>query len=80
MNETFNFKNVEVELAGRSSRWVPKLSYAVKMKSKGDDALYKYKKLKLRALAMDPTYIREYVCYSTLAAVGVPASGFSYVR
>jgi hypothetical protein len=50
------------------------------MKSKGDDDLYGYKKLKLRALDMDPTYIREYVAYSTLAAAGVPASGFSYVR
>lgn len=80
LNESFTYENVEVELAGRSSRWVPKLSYGVKMKSKGDDALYSYKKLKFRALAMDPSYVREYVAYSTLAAAGVPASGFSYVR
>jgi hypothetical protein len=74
------FENVKVSLAGRSSRLIPKLSYGLKMKTKGTDNLFGYKKLKLRALGMDHTYVREYIGYSTLRAVGLPVSGFSYVR
>lgn len=79
-NNVQEFEKVKVSLAGRSSRYIPKLSYGLKMKTKGNDSLYGYKKLKLRALGMDPSYVRECVSYSTLKAVGIPASGFSYVR
>lgn len=79
-NNIQEFEKVKISLAGRSSRYIPKLSYGLKMKTKGNDSLYGYKKLKLRALGMDPSYVRECVSYSTLKAVGIPASGFSYVR
>jgi hypothetical protein len=75
-----SFEDVKVSLSGRSSRYVPKLSYGVKMKTKGEDSLYEYKKLKLRALLMDPTYLREEICYASLKSAGVVASGFSYIR
>ncbi|EPB83655.1 hypothetical protein HMPREF1544_09571 [Mucor circinelloides 1006PhL] len=80
LNDVHHFENVKVALSGRSSRVIPKLSYTLKMKTKGEDSLYGYKKLKLRALGMDPSYVRECVSYSTLKAVGIPASGFSYTR
>lgn len=80
LKDVQHFENVKVALSGRSSRVIPKLSYTLKMKTKGDDSLYGYKKLKLRALGMDPSYVRECVSYSTLKAVGIPASGFSYIR
>ncbi|KAI8090412.1 coth protein-domain-containing protein [Thamnidium elegans] len=80
LQEVQTFENVKVSLAGRSSRYVPKLSYGLKMKKKSDDNLFGYKNLKLRAFGMDPSYIRECVSYSTLKAAGLPASGFSYVR
>jgi hypothetical protein len=80
LNNVQEFEKVKVSLSGRSSRYIPKLSYGLKMKTKGNKSLYGYKKLKLRALGMDPSYVRECVSYSTLKAVGIPASGFSYVR
>ncbi|KAI9480424.1 MAG: coth protein-domain-containing protein [Benjaminiella poitrasii] len=80
LHDVQTFEDVEVSLAGRSSRFVPKLSYNLKMKTKGDNSLYGYKKLKLRALAMDRAYVRECISYTTLRAAGVPSSGFSYVR
>ncbi|KAI8636405.1 coth protein-domain-containing protein [Parasitella parasitica] len=80
LNDVQEFQNVKVSLSGRSSRWIPKLSYGLKMKTNGNQSLFGYKKLKLRALGMDPSYVRECVSYSTLKSVGIPASGFSYVR
>lgn len=74
------FEGVKVSLAGRSSRMVDKVSFGIKLKKKSDDTLFGYKNLKLRAMAMDPSYIREKTVHSTLKAVGVPASDFSYVR
>jgi hypothetical protein len=59
---------------------VDKVSFGIKLKKKSDDTLFGYKNLKLRAMAMDPSYIREKTVHSTLKAVGVPASDFSYVR
>ncbi|KAI7904956.1 coth protein-domain-containing protein, partial [Cokeromyces recurvatus] len=80
LNDTQTFKDVKVSLAGRSSRFAPKLSYSLKMPKKDKQSLYGYKNLKLRASAYDPSYIRECIAYSTLNAVGIPASGYSYVR
>jgi hypothetical protein len=80
LRDVYNFENIKVSLAGRSSRYVPKLSYGLKIKKKSDDNLFGFKNFKLRALGLDPSYIREYVAYSTLKSVGLPASGFSYVR
>ncbi|KAI9480425.1 MAG: hypothetical protein EXX96DRAFT_537696 [Benjaminiella poitrasii] len=42
--------------------------------------LYGYKKLKLRELAYDSSYVRECVGYSTLKSIGAPASVFFYAR
>ncbi|KAI7876622.1 hypothetical protein K492DRAFT_114759, partial [Lichtheimia hyalospora FSU 10163] len=42
--------------------------------------LYGYRRLKLRSLATDPSYIREDLGYKMLAAAGVPATDTSYVR
>ncbi|KAG2237294.1 hypothetical protein INT48_009027 [Thamnidium elegans] len=74
------FENVKVSLAGRSSRWLSKLSYGLKFDRKNDTALFGFKNLKLRALAHDRSYLRENLCYSSYKSIGSPASGFSYVR
>ncbi|KAI8970669.1 coth protein-domain-containing protein [Pilobolus umbonatus] len=74
------FDDVTIALSGRSSRFVPKLSYTLKMKTKKDPNLYGYKKLKLRAMGIDTSYIREHVCYTVTDSLGVPSTGFSYVR
>ncbi|KAI8881326.1 coth-domain-containing protein [Backusella circina FSU 941] len=80
LNDVQRFEEVKVSLSGRSSRWVPKLSYTMKMKKKKDDNLYGYKNLKLRAMAMDPSYLRESTAFSSIKAAGIPATEFSYVR
>jgi hypothetical protein len=69
-----------MSLAGRSSRYISKLSYGLKLKKKSSDNLFGYKNFKLRALGMDPSYVREYVALSTVKSVGLAATGFSYVR
>ncbi|CEP14944.1 hypothetical protein [Parasitella parasitica] len=80
LNDIQTFENVKVSLSGRSSRYIPKLSYTLKLKSKGENSLYGYKNLKLRALGRDPSYVRECVSYSTMKSAGILASGFSYIR
>ena len=73
-------ENVKVSVAGRSSRWISKLSYNVKIKKKADNDLFGYKKFKLRAMGYDASYIRERVAFATLKSVGVPCTEYSYIR
>ncbi|KAI8970672.1 coth protein-domain-containing protein [Pilobolus umbonatus] len=77
LDDQFTFHNVKVTLSGRSSRWVPKLSYTLKLNK---ESLYGYRKIKLRAMDIDTSHIRECLSYSALQSVGVPTTGFSYVR
>ncbi|KAI9258887.1 coth protein-domain-containing protein [Phascolomyces articulosus] len=79
-NDLITFQNTEIELAGQSSKWIPKLSYNVKISKDDDSDLYGYRRLKIRALGMDPSYIRENMVYKALHAAGVATSQFSYVR
>ncbi|KAI8372910.1 coth protein-domain-containing protein [Radiomyces spectabilis] len=69
---------VELYLSGRSSRWFSKVSYNVKI-PKGY-SLFGYRRLKLRSLATDPSYIREQLGYDVLRSVGLPATQFSFAR
>lgn len=72
------FDSVQLKLSGRASRWMSKLSYGVKL-PKGA-RLYGHRHLKLRALATDPSYLREYLSYKSIKASGLPCSDFSFVR
>ncbi|EIE77950.1 hypothetical protein RO3G_02654 [Rhizopus delemar RA 99-880] len=76
--DAIRFEDVEISLSGRSSRWMPKLSYKLELK-KGD-SLYGYRYLRLRALATDPSYVREQVAFNMVRSVGLVSSEFSYVR
>ncbi|KAI9473886.1 MAG: coth protein-domain-containing protein [Benjaminiella poitrasii] len=78
LNDTLGYTDVEISLAGRSSKWMSKLSYNLKLGKK--DRLYDYRRLKLRALATDPSYIREQLAYDVLKSVGLVSSEFSYCR
>ncbi|KAI8098289.1 coth protein-domain-containing protein [Gilbertella persicaria] len=80
LDKVYLFEQVGFSLAGRSSRWVPKLSYGIKLNEKNDTTLFGYKNLKLRALSKDPTYIRENLAHNVLKSSGIPSSGYSYVR
>ncbi|KAI7857684.1 coth protein-domain-containing protein [Circinella umbellata] len=78
--ELLTFEDVEVELSGRSSRWNPKLSYSVKIPKESGKSLYGYRRIKLRSLFTDPSYIREALIYHIIRATGLPTTDFSYVR
>lgn len=78
LEDAFQFKNVKLSLAGRSSNLMAKLSYILKIDKK--DSLYGYRRIKLRALAFDPSYIREQIGYDILSSAGVASTEFSYVR
>ncbi|RCH96627.1 hypothetical protein CU097_009932 [Rhizopus azygosporus] len=78
LDDVYTYKTVKLSLAGRGSRWVPKVSYTVKIKD--GTSLFGYTNVRLRALAKDPSYVREAICHSVLQSVGLPVSGFSYVR
>ena len=80
MKDVETFENVKVSLSGRSSRLFSKLSYGLKLKKKNDDNLFGFKNIKLRALAYDPSFVREYVAYSVVNSVGLAASELTYVR
>ncbi|KAJ8660118.1 hypothetical protein O0I10_003977 [Lichtheimia ornata] len=77
-NDIMEFDSVQLKLSGRASRWMSKLSYGVKL-PKGA-RLYGHRHLKLRALATDPSYLREYLSYKSIKASGLPCSDFSFVR
>ncbi|KAI8149860.1 coth protein-domain-containing protein [Fennellomyces sp. T-0311] len=74
------FEHVVVRVAGRSSRGYAKLSYDLKICKKEKGTLHGFRRLKLRALYSDPSYIREDIAYRTLRSLGLPTSAFSYVR
>lgn len=60
---------------------MPKLSYNLKLdKNEKEQALYNYTRIKLRALATDPSYIREEIAYKIIDAVGLASTKSSFVR
>jgi spore coat protein CotH len=67
-----------IKVGGNSSKWVSKLSYS--LKTPKDQDLLGFRHLKLRANDMDPSFLREILCYDILKSMGLPVSGASYVR
>lgn len=78
LNQTLFYEQVEISLSGRSSRWFPKLSYNVKLQK--SDRLFHNRRVKLRALDTDPSYIREQLAYNIVNNTGLASSEFSYIR
>ncbi|KAL0092373.1 coth protein-domain-containing protein [Phycomyces blakesleeanus] len=74
------FPDIEFELSGRSSRWLPKVSYNLKLKKKSKNHLYSYRRLKLRSIANDDSYLRERIGYDIIGSVGLATTKYSYVR
>lgn len=61
-----------------SSRRMDKLSYKIKIPKK--EELFGYRRLKLRAMPMDMSYMRDNLGYSIAESVGLPSSKHSYTR
>ncbi|KAI8640207.1 coth protein-domain-containing protein [Parasitella parasitica] len=77
-NEVKSFTNITLAISGHSTRSSDKLSYKIKI-PKGQD-LYDYRRLKLRAMATDASYMREHIAYDIAKSVGLFTSEYSYVR
>ncbi|OAD73752.1 secreted coth spore-coat protein domain-containing protein [Phycomyces blakesleeanus NRRL 1555(-)] len=75
-----SFSDIEIGLSGHSSRLFEKVSYNLKLKKKAKNHLYGYRRLKLRALATDQSYIREIIGYDVMKSVGIASTEYSYVR
>ncbi|KAG1110815.1 hypothetical protein G6F42_015217 [Rhizopus arrhizus] len=78
LHDAFQFEKAEISLSGNSAKMTAKLSYNLKLHKK--DELYGYRKLKLRSLTFDPSYIREQLGYDILKSAGLISSEFSFVR
>ncbi|KAI7875567.1 hypothetical protein K492DRAFT_116740, partial [Lichtheimia hyalospora FSU 10163] len=78
LNDIKTFSNVEFELSGHYSRKNAKLAYNIKLPKKSE--LSGYRRLKLRSLATDPSYIREDLGFKMIHAAGVPTTDSSFVR
>ncbi|KAG1137492.1 hypothetical protein G6F37_011205 [Rhizopus arrhizus] len=78
LHDAFQFEKAEISLSGNSAKMMAKLSYNLKLHKK--DELYGYRKLKLRSLTFDPSYIREQLGYDILKSAGLISSEFSFVR
>ncbi|KAI7875102.1 hypothetical protein K492DRAFT_199439 [Lichtheimia hyalospora FSU 10163] len=78
LDDVQSFSGVEFEVSGRQARESAKLSYNIKLPKKS--YLYGYRRLKLRALDTDPSYIREALGFKMLRSAGVPTTDFSFVR
>ncbi|KAK4516697.1 tRNA-specific adenosine deaminase subunit tad3 [Mucor velutinosus] len=73
-----SFKNITLAVSGHSTRSYDKLSYKVKLQK--DDDLYNYRRLKLRSMSTDASYMREEIAYDIAKSIGMPTSDYSYVR
>ncbi|KAI7895222.1 coth protein-domain-containing protein [Mucor mucedo] len=78
LNNTQSYEAAEISLAGRSSRWMTKLSYNIKLAKK--DRIGEFRRVKLRAMDTDPSYIREQLAYDVIKSTGLLSSEFSFVR
>ncbi|KAI8376657.1 coth protein-domain-containing protein [Choanephora cucurbitarum] len=78
LKEKYRFENVRVTLAGHGSTSMSKLSYNIKLKK--NDRLFDYRRVKLRAMATDPSYLREQLAYDVMESVGLVSSQFSFCR
>ncbi|KAG1138751.1 hypothetical protein G6F37_010273 [Rhizopus arrhizus] len=78
LTDSLFYRNVEVSIAGHESRWMPKVSYNIKLKK--HKRIYGFKRIKLRSLANDPSYMREQLAYDMIKSLGLPSTEFSYCR
>lgn len=79
LKDVKQFKNMSIALSGHSTRSNAKLSYKLKI-DKNDGTLYDYRRLKLRSMSMDTTYMKEVLAYDIANKMGLPTSQNSYVR
>ncbi|KAI9481057.1 MAG: coth protein-domain-containing protein [Benjaminiella poitrasii] len=78
-NDVKTFEGITFSISGHSTRMSTKLSYKIKIPKEGDD-LYNYRRLKLRAMSTDSSYMREELAYKIAESVGLPTTRYSFAR
>ncbi|KAF7723902.1 hypothetical protein EC973_001525 [Apophysomyces ossiformis] len=78
LSEIRKFTDVEMQLSGHGTRSLSKHSYKFKLPKQ--QMLAGYRHLKLRSLALDPSYIRERMSYDIFKSAGIASTDCSYVR
>lgn len=73
------FKNMTFAVSGHSTRNTAKLSYKINI-DKDDGTLHEYRRFKLRAMALDQSYLKDELGYDIANKMGLPTSKNSYVR
>ncbi|KAF1798913.1 coth protein-domain-containing protein [Mucor lusitanicus] len=73
-----SFENITLAVSGHSTRSYDKLSYKIKLQK--DDDLYNYRRIKLRSMSTDASYMREEIAYDIAKSIGMPTSEYSYAR
>lgn len=79
MNDVKTFTNITLAVSGHSTRTASKPSYKIKIQ-KDDSTLYEYRRIKLRAMSTDATYMREEIVYDIANKIGMLTSKYSYAR
>ncbi|KAI8981471.1 coth protein-domain-containing protein [Pilobolus umbonatus] len=74
-----SFSNIQFSLSGRSTRYLTKLSYSLKLQKKGP-FLNDFRRFKLRTTGLDPSYMRDYLSCKMYQAANLPSTGCSFVR
>ncbi|KAI7879854.1 coth protein-domain-containing protein [Mucor mucedo] len=72
------YENVTVSIAGISTRHMNELSYKFKLPKKQD--LFGYRRIKLRAMSIDMSYMRDSLGYAIADSFGIPTTKHSYAR
>ncbi|KAI8064292.1 coth protein-domain-containing protein [Gilbertella persicaria] len=79
LNALKTYSSISVSISGHSTRSYAKLSYSIKIPKKQGD-LFNYRRLKLRSMATDASYMRDELNYDIANSIGLPTSKCSYIR
>ncbi|ORY98113.1 coth protein-domain-containing protein [Syncephalastrum racemosum] len=77
-DQVLSFSDAKFKLGGRTSRMQNKASYNLNLAK--HTKLEGFRKLKIRAMPEDPSYLREKLAFDMLQAAGNPATQASYIR
>ncbi|KAI9356651.1 coth protein-domain-containing protein [Pilaira anomala] len=78
LNEVHTVDSVEVQVSGRGTRYSLKPSYKLDMGK--ENRLFGYRRLKLRALVTDPSFMRDKLAYDLIRSFGLASTGYSFAR
>jgi len=76
--EVTEFPKVKFSVGGRSTKFFEKVGYNINIK--GGNLLYETKQIRLRAVTVDPTFMRDKLSYDLFNLIGIPCLSANYAR